>query len=113
MITIAGVPVKTRVPSTAWVIAGMLMLVSLASTLMHTWHVGRSAGGGKQSSGEHELGDGASRLATFAAAALTACRCCLLCARQDCAASKKDGDRSRRPVAATNSLQPLAYAAFL
>jgi len=36
MITIAGVPVKTRVPSTAWVIAGMLMLVSLASTLMHS-----------------------------------------------------------------------------
>jgi len=24
------------------------------------WHVGRSAGGGKQSSGEHELGDGGS-----------------------------------------------------
>jgi hypothetical protein len=35
MITIAGVPVKTRVPLTAWVIAGVLMLVSLASTLTH------------------------------------------------------------------------------
>ncbi len=36
MITIVGVPVKTRVPLTAWVIAGMLMLVSLASALTHT-----------------------------------------------------------------------------
>ena len=36
MITIASVPVKTRVPLTAWVIAGMLTLVSLASTLTHT-----------------------------------------------------------------------------
>ena len=35
MITIAGVPVNTRVPLTAWVIAGVLMLVSLASTLTH------------------------------------------------------------------------------
>ena len=35
MITIAGVPVKTRVPLTAWVIAGLLMLVSLVSTLTH------------------------------------------------------------------------------
>jgi hypothetical protein len=33
MITIASVPVKTRVPLTAWVIAGLLTLVSLASTL--------------------------------------------------------------------------------
>ena len=47
MITIAGVPVKTRVPLTAWVIAGMLMLVSLASTLTHTapvmlwWQISR------------------------------------------------------------------------
>ena len=36
MITIANVPVKTRVPLTAWVIAGLLTLVSLASTLTHT-----------------------------------------------------------------------------
>ena len=36
MITIANVPVKTRVPLTAWVIAALLTLVSLASTLMHT-----------------------------------------------------------------------------
>ena len=36
MITIASVPVKTRVPLTAWVIAGLLTLVSLASTLTHT-----------------------------------------------------------------------------
>ena len=35
MITIAGVPVKTRIPLTAWVIAWVLMLVSLASTLTH------------------------------------------------------------------------------
>jgi hypothetical protein len=69
------------------------------------WHVGRSAGGGKQSSGEHELGDGASRLATFAAAALTACRCCLLCARQDCAASKK-GRRPKPPSSCCNQQSP-------
>jgi hypothetical protein len=36
MITIGSVPVKTRVPLTAWVIAGLLTLVSLASTLTHT-----------------------------------------------------------------------------
>ena len=36
MITIASVPVKTRVPLTAWVIAALLALVSLASTLTHT-----------------------------------------------------------------------------
>ena len=36
MITIAGVPVKTRVPLSAWVIAGLLTLVSLGSTLTHT-----------------------------------------------------------------------------
>ena len=36
MITIASVPVKTRIPLTAWVIAGLLTLVSLASTLTHT-----------------------------------------------------------------------------
>ena len=36
MITIASVPIKTRVPLTAWVIAGLLTLVSLASTLTHT-----------------------------------------------------------------------------
>ena len=36
MITIASVPVKTRVPLTAWVIAGLLTLASLASTLTHT-----------------------------------------------------------------------------
>ena len=36
MITIASVPVKTRVPLTAWVIAGLLTFVSLASTLTHT-----------------------------------------------------------------------------
>ena len=35
MITIASVPVKTRVPLTAWVIAGLLTLVSLTSTLTH------------------------------------------------------------------------------
>jgi hypothetical protein len=36
MITIASVPVKTRIPLTAWVIAGLLTLVSLVSTLTHT-----------------------------------------------------------------------------
>ena len=36
MITIASVPVKTRVPLTAWVIAGLLTLVALASTPTHT-----------------------------------------------------------------------------
>jgi hypothetical protein len=36
MITIASVPVKTRVPLTAWVIAALLTLMSLASTLTHT-----------------------------------------------------------------------------
>ena len=36
MITIASVPIKTRVPLTLWVIAGLLTLVSLASTLTHT-----------------------------------------------------------------------------
>jgi hypothetical protein len=36
MITMANVPVRTRVPLTAWVIAGLLTLVSLASTLTHT-----------------------------------------------------------------------------
>jgi hypothetical protein len=36
MITIGSVPVKTRVPLTAWVIAGLLALLSLASTLTHT-----------------------------------------------------------------------------
>ena len=36
MITIASVPVKTRVPLTAWVIAALLTLLSLASTLAHT-----------------------------------------------------------------------------
>jgi hypothetical protein len=36
MITIAGVPVKTRVPLIGWVIVALLMLFSLASTLTHT-----------------------------------------------------------------------------
>ena len=36
MTIIAGVPVKTRVPLTAWVIAGLLTLMSLTSTLTHT-----------------------------------------------------------------------------
>ena len=36
MTTIASVPVKTRVPLTAWIVAGLLTLVSLASTLTHT-----------------------------------------------------------------------------
>ena len=36
MITIASTLVRTRVPLTAWVIAGLLTLVSLASTLTHT-----------------------------------------------------------------------------
>jgi len=36
MITIASVPVKTRVPPTVWVIAALLTLLSLGSTLTHT-----------------------------------------------------------------------------
>ena len=36
MITIAGVPVKTRVPRTVWVIAALLTLLSLSSTLTRT-----------------------------------------------------------------------------
>lgn len=33
MITIGSIPVKTRVPVTAWVLAGLITLMSLASTL--------------------------------------------------------------------------------
>ena len=33
--TIHGVPVKTRVPLTAWVFAGILTLFSLSSSLVH------------------------------------------------------------------------------
>jgi len=33
--TIHGVPVKTRVPLTAWVFAGILTLLSLSSSLVH------------------------------------------------------------------------------
>ena len=36
MTTIASVPIKTRVPLTAWVVAGLLTLASLTSTLTHT-----------------------------------------------------------------------------
>ena len=36
MIRIASVPIKSRVPLTAWAIAGLLTLLSLASTLTHT-----------------------------------------------------------------------------
>jgi hypothetical protein len=37
MIKIAGAPpVKPRVPITAWVVAGLMTLFSLASSLMHT-----------------------------------------------------------------------------
>jgi hypothetical protein len=36
MIKIGSVPVKTRVPLTAWAVAGVLTLVSLASTLTHS-----------------------------------------------------------------------------
>jgi hypothetical protein len=34
MITIGGVPVKTRVPLTAWAFAGVLTLLSLSSSLV-------------------------------------------------------------------------------
>ena len=33
--TIHGVPVKTRVPLTAWAFAGILTLLSLSSSLLH------------------------------------------------------------------------------
>jgi hypothetical protein len=33
--TIHGVPVKTRVPLTAWVFAGIFALLSLSSSLVH------------------------------------------------------------------------------
>jgi hypothetical protein len=36
MITIGSVPVKSRVPLMAWVLAGLVTLMSLASTLTHT-----------------------------------------------------------------------------
>jgi hypothetical protein len=35
MIKIASVPVKTRVPLTAWVFAGVVTLFSMASSLVH------------------------------------------------------------------------------
>jgi hypothetical protein len=35
MITIGRIPVKTRVPLTVWVLAGLLTLFSIASSLMH------------------------------------------------------------------------------
>ena len=33
--TIHGVPVKTRIPLTAWVFAGIFTLLSLSSSLVH------------------------------------------------------------------------------
>jgi len=35
MTKIGGVPIKTRLPLTAWVLAGLLTLFSVASSLMH------------------------------------------------------------------------------
>ena len=35
MIRIAGVPVRTRLPATAWVIAGLLVLFTMAPSLAH------------------------------------------------------------------------------
>jgi len=35
MIKITGIPVKTRLPLTAWVLAGLVTLFSMVSSLMH------------------------------------------------------------------------------
>ena len=35
MVTIASVPVKTRLPLTAWALAGVVTLFSLVSSLVH------------------------------------------------------------------------------
>ena len=60
MITIASVPVKTRVPLTAWgnLRAADACLLGIDADAHCTWfHGGRSACGGNQPPGEHELGD--------------------------------------------------------
>jgi hypothetical protein len=35
MMKIGGIPVKTRVPLAVWLLAGLLTLVSLASSMVH------------------------------------------------------------------------------